>query len=86
VDEIATKIKELVNNEAGKKVEIIYCNNRLGDVKRNFSDISKARNNIGFQPKFDLDKGISITWKHYQGNVSNKANLSKTYDEKLIRF
>ena len=66
VDDIASKIKELANNGIGKKVEIIYSDKRLGDVQRNFSDINKAINILGFHPMFDLDKGLSTTWEYYR--------------------
>lgn len=66
VDEVASKIKILANNETGKQVNIIYSTKRLGDVQRNFSDISKARNHLNFQPMFDLDKGLFTTWEYYR--------------------
>jgi len=34
---------------------------RLGDVKRNFSDTTKAKNRLGWAPKMPLEKGLAIT-------------------------
>ena len=68
VDEIALKIKELVSNNSEQKVEIWYGEKRLGDVKRNFSDISKAKSKLGFEPHFDIDKGLLATWDYYRKN------------------
>ncbi|MGD9211192.1 MAG: NAD-dependent epimerase/dehydratase family protein [Desulfobacteraceae bacterium] len=63
VEEIAYRIKELVENKNWNKIKIIHSKERLGDVKRNFSDIRKARNLLVFRPEFGLKKGLSKTWK-----------------------
>jgi nucleoside-diphosphate-sugar epimerase len=79
MDEIASKIKELADNGTGKKVEIIYSDKRLGDVQRTFSDISKARNHLDFQPMFDLDKGLSTTWEYYrEKKLTEQVLISRT--------
>ena len=65
VDEIAKKIKMLVEQGTNKKVEIKYGEKRLGDVRRNYSDISKATEILGFKPEYDLDTGLNKTWQFY---------------------
>jgi UDP-glucose 4-epimerase len=71
VSEIAEKIKALVEKENGGKVDIIHSGTRLGDVQRNYSDISKAMNLLGFKPAYDLDKGLYETWKAFQSSEAS---------------
>ena len=68
VGEIAIKIQGLVGLKSGRKVELKYSKKRLGDVKRNFSDIGKAIKYLGFKPVFELDKGLLKTWEYYSEN------------------
>jgi len=65
VNEIADKIKELFERETGKNVNILHGQTRLGDVKRNYSDISKAKRMLGFIPGFDLDTGLKNTFEYF---------------------
>jgi UDP-glucose 4-epimerase len=66
VNEIAYKIKGLVEKDSGKEVHIIHDKPRIGDVKRNYSDISKARENLGYEPRFDLDSGLKKTFDYFK--------------------
>lgn len=66
VNEIADKIKKLMENEVGAKVNIVHGETRLGDVKRNYSDISKAKRMLGFSPEFSLDKGLKNTFEYFR--------------------
>lgn len=65
VNEISEAVKGLVEKETGKNVDIIYGEPRIGDVKRNFSDISKAKKILGFEPKYDLLTGLRETFKYF---------------------
>ncbi|MBI4682363.1 MAG: GDP-mannose 4,6-dehydratase [Nitrospirae bacterium] len=65
VNEIAEKIKNLMENRTGKKVSIVHSNERLGDVKRNYSDISKAQRILGFSPDYNLDMGLQNTFEYF---------------------
>lgn len=66
VNEIADKIRNIIENETGRKVSVIHGETRLGDVKRNYSDISKAKRMLGFSPKFDLDRGLKNTFEYFR--------------------
>jgi len=48
-----------------KNIKVKYGNERPGDVKRNFSDTSKARNLLGWQNKVSIEEGIERTIKWY---------------------
>lgn len=65
VNEISRIVKELVEGETGKKVNIVFGNHRPGDVKRNFSDISKAKKILGFEPRYDLMTGLRKTFESF---------------------
>lgn len=65
VDEIAGMLlKELERSGVAKNVRIHYSEPRLGDVKRNFSDTSKAKEILNWEPEVLLKDGIKkvIDW------------------------
>jgi UDP-glucose 4-epimerase len=66
VNEIADKIKYIIESETGQKVSVVHGETRLGDVKRNYSDISKAKQMLGFSPDFELDKGLKNTFEYFR--------------------
>jgi UDP-glucose 4-epimerase len=66
IDEIGYIIKEIVEKETGKKARIIHTNPRPGDVFKNYSDISKAKNMLGYEPEFDLYTGLRKTFKYFK--------------------
>ena len=74
VNEIADRIKQIIESELGITVNVIHGETRLGDVKRNFSDISKARQILGFSPEYDLDRGLRNTFDYFRSKnkLSNK--------------
>lgn len=65
INEIASIIKEIVEKETGKKVNIVHSDPRRGDVRRNFSDITKARELLGFEPKYNLKQGLRKTFEYF---------------------
>lgn len=46
------------------RVTVAHGQKRPGDVVRNYSDITKARRLLGFEPRYDLEKGLkeTISW------------------------
>jgi len=75
VDTIADKIKNMIDNKLKKKVAVIYGKERVGDVRRNYSDISKAVKILGFRPKFKLAIGLEHTFDYF---ISNQQEEYKT--------
>lgn len=53
----------------GKDVEPIFGPDRVGDIKHSNADISKAKNLIGYEPKYSFDDGIKIAIEWYKGIV-----------------
>jgi UDP-glucose 4-epimerase len=65
---LETTIEELLNRllpvltEAGHShIKLLHTASRLGDVRRNYSDTSKARKILGWQPVVDLTEGLRRT-------------------------
>ena len=53
----------------GNKVEPIYRETRLGDVKDSLADISLAKELINYHPDFSIDEGLKITIAWFRDNV-----------------
>jgi len=47
------------------EVKLVNGEKRLGDVQRNFSDISKAKKYLGWQPNESLNTGLEKTIKYF---------------------
>ena len=60
--EVAEELNGLAEKHLGRKSEIVFENERKGEIKRNYSDISKARKMLGFEPKYDLTEGLEKTF------------------------
>jgi len=61
VNEIAQMVKTLVESKTGRNVTILYGDSKPGEVRRNYSDISKAGSILGYEPQYDLKEGIRKT-------------------------
>lgn len=72
VNEIAQKIEGIVEKNTGRKVTVRYGEKRVGDVQRNYSDISKAARILGYTPQFGLDEGLILTFEYFRKRLSLK--------------
>ena len=68
VVEVAEELNRLAEKHLGRKSEIIYEKERKGEVKRNYSDISKAKRMLGFEPKVGLEEGLERTFLWFLEN------------------
>jgi UDP-glucuronate 4-epimerase len=69
------KLSELVNTieRALKKKAILnYLPVQAGDVSRTYADISKARTEIGYNPRFEFESGIGMFVEWYKENTNNR--------------
>lgn len=55
----------LLNNDVINKNKPTYRDFRAGDVRHSQADISKAKNNLGYQPEFDIQQGIDKAMPWY---------------------
>jgi UDP-glucose 4-epimerase len=51
-------------------MRIIHGEERLGDVRRNYSDTSKAKRMLGWQPQRQLAEGLLETAKWFAGKAA----------------
>lgn len=65
VNEIADKVKKLVEDRTGRRVVIQHTRPRVGDVRRNYADISKSKVLLGFEPQYDLQLGLAETLEYF---------------------
>ncbi len=67
----------LIEEALGKKAVLNYLPMQAGDVKTTFADISKAKNELGYDPGFDFRKGMGkfIEWyRENKGLVAGSQN------------
>jgi len=65
VDEIADLIVKELSDVGLKDIKLINSEKRLGDVMRNYSDTSKARDLLGWISKTNLQDGIKKTVEYF---------------------
>ena len=56
------QLVELISEMTEKKLQIVHEPERKGEIRRNYSDISKARAVLGFEPRVRLKKGLHDLW------------------------
>ena len=64
--ELAENLRSLLTsyNDEIAKVDIKFGPERLGDIPHSLASIEKAQKLLGYQPQFDVDKGLieAIDW------------------------
>jgi UDP-glucose 4-epimerase len=65
VSEITEKMVEILNLNGINDIDIINGEMRLGDVKRNYSDTSKAKSRLGWQPAMSQEEGLKKTVEYF---------------------
>jgi UDP-N-acetylglucosamine 4-epimerase len=53
----------------GKDIEPIFGPDRPGDIKHSNADISKARELLGYEPRWSFERGIEAAIEWYQDNL-----------------
>lgn len=61
---------DLLEEGSGKKVERVYVDPRLGDVRDSNADISLAKELLGYEPEVTFTDGIKRTYQTYGSKVS----------------
>jgi UDP-glucose 4-epimerase len=60
-------LAKLIMKITGKNLELVYKKSRIGDIIHSFADISKAKNILGYKPKFPLNIGLKETINWFKG-------------------
>lgn len=73
-----TVAKELSNNYGIQVPITISGNYRLGDIRHNYADITKARQLLGFEPKISFKEGLKqfTDWVNTQEVEEDKYQQS----------
>lgn len=70
VNEIAFLIREIIRKGENRDIEIVYEQERRGEVRRNFSDISKAHRMLGYKPVTSLEDGLLSTYRYFKETMT----------------
>ena len=86
VMEVANSLKKFYNSEINISISGKY---RLGDIRHNYADLNKAKNLLGFTPKYNFQKGISefVSWVKTQEVMEDKyeKSIQELKDKGLIK-
>lgn len=52
---------DMLNNILNSDIEPIYSKPRQGDVKHSLADINLAKDILGYEPRYDIEKGLKET-------------------------
>jgi len=77
VSEIAAKLAALLAAR-GTRIEVDHEAARAGEVVRNFSDISKARSVLGWEPRHSLDAGLRETVDWFVSRSQSQSQPQST--------
>lgn len=78
VSEIANKLIVELKNQGIQNITLKNISKRIGDVRRNFSDTTKARERLGWNAQITLNEGLSRTVSYF---LSNMEKLEKGFIE-----
>lgn len=70
VGEMTEELVGIMNAQGISGIELINGEKRLGDVARNYSDTTKARIRLGWQPKMSLTEGLTKTVQYFLQDVA----------------
>jgi len=56
------QLAQVLIDVTGIKSDIVYQPARAGEVRDSLADISRARRDLGFEPQYDLQRGLAAIW------------------------
>ena len=48
-----------------------------GEIDRQYLDSTAIREELGWEPRWDLERGLATTWEWYERRVAESAPLSR---------
>lgn len=63
------RLYEIIAGLLGKDIKPLFGPVREGDVPHSFADISKAKQLLGYEPRYDIGKGLKETTDWYRSNL-----------------
>ncbi|NLN75703.1 MAG: SDR family oxidoreductase [Armatimonadetes bacterium] len=74
--EVSIDLNELVrqlSQLAGKEIEVVYDPPVTGDIKYSTSDITKAREMLGYSPLVSFEEGLKRTFVHFTSKAGTSS-------------
>lgn len=65
-DYTVLQLAEILNKITGKEIEPVFLEPRQGDVFRTLSDLSNAKEALGFEPEVDFLEGLNLTVDYFK--------------------
>jgi len=62
-------LTRLIMKRNNKKLYPVYKKQQIGDIRHSLADISKAKEKLGYKPKFNVTKGLEETVKWIQNQA-----------------
>jgi UDP-glucose 4-epimerase len=66
--EVGDELNRLAEKYLDHKSPITYEKERRGEIRRSYSDIDKARTILGFEPEYNLKRGLAETFSWFLEN------------------
>ena len=63
------ELAQLIMKIMGKELDVTYDDSRPGDIMHSIADISKAKKELDYEPRFTLSKGLKETIKWFQNEI-----------------
>ncbi len=63
--DLAQRIKELADKSNRTSPKVVHDDPRQGDIYRNYTDYSKAKEILGFEPEVETAVGLKELWRNY---------------------
>ena len=76
VNEVGDAIKRLVEGQTGRSVTMRHVDSLPFEVRRNYSDTSKARRLLGFEARTSFEDGVSRTLDYFLSGSASAAGNS----------
>ena len=64
-------VENLKSHNINYDLKPLYSDFRDGDVRHSMADINKAKNLLGYEPKYNLKEGIKEAMPWYLDNLKN---------------
>ena len=62
INQLLSTLKDLSDSD----IEAVYRDPRSGDVRHSLADISLAKEFLSYDPQYDIDRGLDITFKWFK--------------------
>ena len=86
---VLTVAKTLISKYGSSMEAVITGNFRIGDIRHNYADLSKAKEILGFMPNYNFDTGVSkfVEWVNAQTIKDDKysASIKKMKEKGLFK-